>query len=336
MNSTLQTNQELSSRQPVVRPAEVVKKTRTISVVVPVYNSQQSLRMLIERLEPVLSAISFRYEVILVNDASRDGSWKVIQELCNSRTWVRGIDLMRNYGQHNALLCGIRAARFDVIVTMDDDLQHPPEEMPKLLAKLDEGYDVVYGFPEQEQHGILRDLASVMTKMALSNSMGAETARHISAFRAFQTRTREAFSDYHSPFVSIDVILTWATTRFVAIKVRHDPRSHGASSYTFGKLFTHAMNMMTGYSVVPLQVANLLGFVCTLLGGAMLLFVVGRFVFFGTSVPGFTFLASSIALFSGAQLLALGVIGEYLARMHFRMMERPTYTVREQCGVKES
>jgi undecaprenyl-phosphate 4-deoxy-4-formamido-L-arabinose transferase len=336
MNSTLQPEQVVSGIQPAGKQGEVLKKTRTLSVVVPVYNSQQSLRMLIERLEPVLGSISSQYEVILVNDASRDGSWKVIQDVCNSRSWVRGIDLMRNYGQHNALLCGIRAARFDTIITMDDDLQHPPEEMPKLLAKLDEGYEVVYGFPEQEQHGILRDLASVMTKMALSNSMGAETARHISAFRAFRTRAREAFSDYHSPFVSIDVILTWATTRFVAIKVRHEPRTLGVSSYTFGKLFTHAMNMMTGYSVVPLQVANLLGFVCTLLGGAMLLFVVGRRIFFGTSVPGFTFLASSIALFSGAQLLALGVIGEYLARMHFRMMERPTYTVRERCGPPES
>jgi undecaprenyl-phosphate 4-deoxy-4-formamido-L-arabinose transferase len=219
---------------------------------------------------------------------------------------------------------------------MDDDLQHPPEEIHKLLAKLNEGFDVVYGYPEQEQHGFLRDLASVMTKMALQKSMGADTARHISAFRAFRTRSREAFSDYHSPFVSIDVILTWATTRFVAIKVRHDPRKVGASNYTFGKLFTHAMNMITGYSVVPLQVANLLGFICTLFGAAILLFVVIRRIFFGTTVPGFTFLASSIALFSGAQLLALGVIGEYLARMHFRMMERPTYTVRERSGSDET
>jgi glycosyltransferase involved in cell wall biosynthesis len=335
MNPTLQPEARLGAEQALGRQGDVIKKTRGLSVVVPVYNSDASVRLLIERLEPVLGSISERFEVILVNDASRDRSWNIIQEVCASRAWVRGIDLMRNYGQHNALLCGIRAARFETIVTMDDDLQHPPEEIHKLLAKLDEGFEVVYGFPQEEQHGILRDLASVMTKMALSKSMGAETARHISAFRAFRTRAREAFASYHSPFVSIDVILTWATTKFVAIKVRHDPRAHGVSSYTFGKLFTHAMNMMTGYSVVPLQIANLLGFVCTLLGGAMLVFVLFRRIVFGTSVPGFTFLASSIALFSGAQLLALGVIGEYLARMHFRMMERPTYTVRERCGISD-
>ena len=327
-----QNSQERSGSEPVAHPPPpAVKAARSLSVVVPVYNSEYSLPVLLARLEPVLEALATQHEVILVNDASRDRSWKVIEALCQSHKHVRGIDLMRNYGQHNALLCGIRAARFDTIITMDDDLQHPPEEIPRLLARLDEGFDVVYGAPEQEQHGLLRDLASAMTKVALRGSMGAETARHVSAFRAFVTRTREAFANYHSPFVSIDVVLTWATTRFSVIKVRHDPRTTGISNYTFGKLFTHAMNMMTGFLVVPLQMANLLGFLCTLFGGGMLVYVVGRYILFGTNFPGFTFLASSIALFSGAQLLALGIIGEYLARMHFRMMERPTYTVREQC-----
>jgi undecaprenyl-phosphate 4-deoxy-4-formamido-L-arabinose transferase len=334
MNVGLQTellagNLEKKDRQ------ESLKKTGSLSVIVPVFNSEAILPALMERLEPVLAGLCSRYEVILVNDASRDGSWEVIERIAGARSCVWGINLMRNYGQHNALLCGIRAARYDTIITIDDDLQHPPEEIPKLLIKLGEGYDVVYGYPEQEQHGFLRDLASAMTKVALRSSMGAETARHISAFRAFRTRTRDAFENYHSPFVSIDVILTWATTRFAAIQVRHDPRKAGASNYTFGKLFTHAMNMMTGFSTLPLQISNLLGFFCTIVGGAMLVIVVGRYLLFGTTVPGFTFLASSIALFSGAQLLALGIIGEYLARMHFRMMERPPYTVRERSHTHE-
>jgi len=267
---------------------------------------------------------------VLVNDGSRDQSWKVIQELSRSFPWVRGINLMRNYGQHNALLCGIRAARFDTLVTMDDDLQHPPEEIHKLVAKLEEGFEVVYGFPEHEQHGLLRDIASGLTKLALQKSMGAETARHVSAFRAFRTQARDAFANYHSPFISIDVVLTWATTRFVAIQVRHDPRQAGISNYTFGMLFRHAMNMMTGFSILPLQLANLMGFLCTVFGAVVLVFVVGRYLLYGTTQQGFPFLASIIAIFSGTQLLALGIIGEYLARMHFRMMERPTYTIREQ------
>ena len=308
--------------------------TGSLSVVVPVYNSEPVLPALLRRLEPVLAALSCEYEVILVNDASRDRSWEVIQDLARQHSCVRGINLMRNYGQHNALLCGIRAAAYETLVTMDDDLQHPPEEIPKLLGMLEEGFDVVYGFPEAQQHGVLRDLASEFTKLALRSSMGAETARHVSAFRAFRTRAREAFAEYHSPFVSIDVILTWATTRFAAIKVRHDPRACGPSNYTFGKLFTHAMNMLTGFSTLPLQVANLVGFFCTLFGAGLLLFLVGRYLLRGTTVPGFTFLACTIAIFSGAQLLALGIIGEYLARMHFRMMERPTYTVRDQITKK--
>jgi len=307
-----------------------IKTVRSLSVVVPVYNSELILPALIKRLEPVLASLAGEYEVVLVNDGSRDQSWKMIQELARSSRWVRGINLMRNYGQHNALLCGIRAARFDTLVTMDDDLQHPPEEIHKLLAKLDEGFEVVYGFPAHERHGFLRNIASVLTKLALQRSMGAETARHVSAFRAFRTQARDAFANYHSPFISIDVVLTWATTRFAAISVRHDPRQTGVSNYTFGMLFRHAMNMMTGFSVLPLQLANLMGFFCTAFGVGILVYVVGRYLLFGTTVQGFTFLASIIAIFSGAQLLALGIIGEYLARMHFRMMERPTYTVREE------
>ena len=134
---------------------------------------------------------------------------------------------------------------------------------------------MVYGYPEHERHGFLRNIASGLTKLALQKSMGAETARHVSAFRAFRTQARDAFANYHSPFISIDVVLTWATTRFVAIQVRHDPRQTGVSNYTFGMLFRHAMNMMTGFSILPLQLANLMGFLCTAFGGVVLVFVVG-------------------------------------------------------------
>src|SRR4029077_9583652 len=161
----------------------------------PVYNSEASLPELISRLGPVLRSSTTAAELLLVNDASSDRSWQVIQQLASQNSWVKGISLMRNYGQHNAVLCGIRAARYDVVVTMDDDLQHPPEEIPQLLAMLSQGYDVVYGTPQKEQHGLLRDLASRLTKIALQHAMGAGTARNVSAFRAFRTTVREAFTD---------------------------------------------------------------------------------------------------------------------------------------------
>lgn len=291
------------------------------------YNSADILPELLHQLSQRLPAISSAFEIILVNDGSRDESWEVIRRLATEYPAVRGFTLMRNSGQHNALLCGIRAARYDVIVTMDDDLQHPPEEIPRLLDLLSQGFDVVYGTPAKEEHGILRTLASQMTKLALQKSMGADTARKISAFRVFHTRLREAFTEYRSPFVSIDVLLTWGATRFTSVAVRHDPRKLGESNYTFMKLLTHAFNMMTGFTVIPLQVASFLGFGCAFFGLIVLIYVVGRYMLLGHSVPGFPFLASIIAIFSGAQLLALGIIGEYLARMHFRMMERPTYTI---------
>ncbi len=304
----------------------------TISVVVPVYNSEASLPGLVERLEPVLRANSARFELILVNDGSRDGSWKVVEELVARHGWIRGIDMLRNYGQHNALLCGIRAARHELVVTMDDDLQHPPEELPKLLARLGPDCDVVYGPPEKEQHGFLRDLASQMTKLALQKSMGAETARAVSALRVFRTGLREAFSDFKSQQVSIDVLLTWGTTRFAAVRVRHDERRFGQSNYTYKKLVAHALNMITGFSTLPLQLASWIGFLFTLFGLCVLAFVLASYFRHGSPVAGFPFLASIIAIFSGAQLFALGIIGEYLARMHFRMMDRPSYAVRDHIG----
>jgi undecaprenyl-phosphate 4-deoxy-4-formamido-L-arabinose transferase len=303
-----------------------------VSVVVPVYNSEGSLAQLVTRLEAVLDASGSTHEIILVNDGSRDRSWEVIGSLAASRRSVRGINLMRNYGQHNALLCGIRAARYDVTVTIDDDLQNPPEEIPKLLDELERGYDVVYGTPAAEAHGLLRDLASRMTKVALQSTMGAQTARRVSAFRAIRTPTRDAFAAYRSPFVSIDVLLTWGTSQFSAVVVEHHPRSIGGSNYTLRKLVTHALNMTTGFSTLPLQVASVAGFAFMFFGIGVLLYVVGRYLLQGTTVQGFPFLASVIAIFSGVQLFALGMIGEYLARMHFRMMERPSYAVRQEIG----
>lgn len=306
-----------------------------ISVVIPVYRSAAILSELYARLHKVLSEVSPLFEVIFVDDGDNDASWKVIKSLASNNSAVRGFRMSRNYGQHNALLCGIREAKGDIIVTMDDDLQHPPEELPKLLAKLNEHYDVVYAPPEQEQHGILRDLASQITKMALQSAMGATNARQVSAFRVFRTELRNAFADYRSPTVNIDVLLTWATTRFTALRIPHQPRKLGESGYTTAKLIRHALNMMTGFSTRPLQLASVTGFGFALFGLVILAYVLITWLLRGTAVPGFAFLASIIAIFSGAQLLALGIIGEYLARMHLRTMERPPYLVRTQLSGSE-
>ncbi|MDH3347094.1 MAG: glycosyltransferase family 2 protein [Desulfobulbaceae bacterium] len=308
--------------------SSIFKLKPSISVVVPVYNSCDSLMELNFRLCKVLKEICSDYEIIFINDASQDDSWSVIEQVIRENKLASGINLMRNYGQHNALLCGIRAACHEMVLTIDDDLQHPPEHIPLLLDKLLEGYDVVYGVPTEERHDIWRNVASQLTKIVLQNAMGADVARNISAFRIFRTQLRDAFQNYKNTYVSIDVLLTWATTNFTAVRVRHENRALGVSNYTIPKLIIHALNLVTGFSALPLQLASLIGFACTIFGLIILTWVVGRYFFHGSIVPGFPFLASIIAIFSGAQLFSLGIIGEYLARIHFRSMERPTYTIR--------
>lgn len=307
----------------------------TVSVIIPVYRAAESLHELHRRLVTSLDEHHSNYEILFVEDCGGDNSWEVVQNLAASDSRVYGLRMSRNYGQHNALLAGIRAARGKIIITMDDDLQHPPEELIKLFTKLEEGYDVVYGPPEHEQHGILRDLASRITKLALQGAMGAKTARNVSALRIFRTELREAFSNYRSPTVNIDVLLTWATTRFAAIPVRHDPRKYGKSGYTVWELIQHAINMMTGFSTLPLQMASVMGFFFAFFSFLVLAYVLIRFLVGVSGVPGFPFLASIIGIFSGVQLFAIGVIGEYLARMHFRTMDCPPYLVRDHTRTVE-
>jgi len=299
-----------------------------ISVIVPVYFGEKTLPDLVKRLEVVLGEAADQYEIILVNDGSTDHSWEVISELAQKFSTVRGINLMRNFGQHNALLAGIRSASFDLCVTMDDDLQHDPALIPVLLAKLEEGYDVVYGSPLAEKHGLWRDLASVITKATLATVMNAASARHVSALRIFYTRLRDAFEQYNGPAVSIDVLLTWGTSRFGYVEVKHEKRMIGESHYTFRKLVTHALNLMTGFSTIPLRISTGLGFTFILFGIVIFLYVFIRYLIQGGAVPGFTFLASTVTIFSGVQLFVLGIMGEYLARMHFRLMDKPPYVIK--------
>jgi glycosyltransferase involved in cell wall biosynthesis len=301
----------------------------SVSVIVPVYNSSTMLETLCRRVDEAISKITLAYEIVLVNDGSRDASWEAIQTISRKHKNITGINLMRNYGQHNALLCGIRKASYDYIVTIDDDLQNPPEEIPILLNKVREGYDVVYGSPEKERHGLFRDLASRMTKMVLQHAMGADVARDVSAFRAFRTDLRKGFSTFNGSFVSIDVLLTWSAQKYAVVKVKHAPRQEGISNYTFRKLLTHAMNMMTGFSTLPLQFASIVGFAFTLFGFVILGYVLVKYLMYGSVVQGFAFLASIIAVFSGATLFSMGIIGEYLARIHFRVMDKPSYAERE-------
>lgn len=303
-----------------------------LSVIVPVYNSETTLPLLTKKLEEALSDLVDSWEAIFINDGSHDNSWNVIVKLSQEYAWVSGINLMRNYGQHNALLEGIRAANFEIIVTMDDDLQHPPDEIPRLLAELEKGHDVVYGVPEAQKHSLFRSATSSFAKWLIGVTLGLPHVSQSGAFRIFRTKLRDAFARYDSPYVAIDVLLGWGASSFEYLTVRHEPRYAGKSNYNFYKLVRHTFNMVTGFSALPLRLASLFGFFFTLIGFSVFIYVIARYLMYGSPVEGFPFLASIIALFSGVQLFAMGIFGEYLARMYYRLIGRPPSAIRETVG----
>ncbi len=300
-----------------------------LSIVVPIYRGETYIESLVLRLVKVLPKIVEKYEIILINDGSPDSSWAIIEQMVKKHKWVKGVCLMRNYGQHNATLCGIRLARYELILTMDQDLQHPPEEIPVLLAKLKEGFDVVYGAPKKLPQGFWRNVMTANIKRLLAKVMGVPSVQNISAFRLFRTHLRSAFENFQSPNLTVDVLLSWGTSRFASVQVEVAPVER--SNYNFSALVKATLLILTGYSTMPLRLASWVGFFMTLFGLAVFIYVI--FIYFvAGSLPGFPFLASIIALFNGAQLFALGIFGEYLARMFDRSMDRPSYVIHEIVG----
>jgi undecaprenyl-phosphate 4-deoxy-4-formamido-L-arabinose transferase len=307
-------------------PSDV--SARGVSVVVPVYNGAASIGELTERTIAALDGL-VDWELIFVVDGSPDDSWSTVSELVDKHREVVGINLFRNFGQHNALLAGIRQASFDVIVTMDDDLQHRPETIPTLLQNLTDDVDLVYGRSDEEEHSRWRNWSSRFVKFLMGASIGGRMARDSGAFRAFRTALRNGFERVDDPYVSIDVLLSWVTTQYTTCVTPMNQRTVGTSAYTFRKLLRHTLNMVTGYSVKPLRLVTWMGFFFALFGLGTLTYVLVRHFTTADSVPGFAFIASLVSILAGAQLFGLGMIGEYLGRMHFRSMQRPPYVMRE-------
>lgn len=299
-----------------------------ISVVVPVFNSETTLDDLIREISEALDPLDHEFEIILVNDGSMDSSWARIRSLAESNPRVSGINLSRNFGQHNAKLCGLRHASFQLTVTMDDDLQHPPREIPRLIQKLEEGWDVVYGLPQKREHSWSRNWLSWLTKSVVGRATGLQRVMEQSPFRAVRTELRSAFADYTGPDLLLDVLLGWGTTRFTTVTVDHQPRREGGTTYSKLKLFEMGILTLTAYSTAPLRFASWMGFALTAFGVCVLCYVIFVRVFIG-SVPGFPFLASLISIFSGTQLFTLGLFGEYLTRVFNRALGRPTYVIKE-------
>ena len=306
---------------------ERVGLSQGLSVIVPVYRSERTLQKLVDR---VSASVGWQdFEIVLVDDASEDGTWKEISAISKVNSNVKGLRLGRNSGQHGALLAGVRAAQFSTIVTLDDDLQNPPEEISKVLSALSPEIDVVYGVSTKVKQNIYRRLVSKIARKFFSSTLGFSSAVSMSSFRAFRTDLRTGFDSSLGPNISLDALLTWSTSRFTTTEVAHDQRAEGKSHYTFRKLVRFMIDMATGYSTLPLRMASTLGFATVAFGLVLLIFVVSKPLLTGGTVPGFPLLASSITIFSGVQIFLLGVLGEYIGRMHFRVMNKPTYMIAE-------
>ena len=301
-----------------------------LSIVIPVYRSEAILESLYERLIKSLEQLQLEFEIIFVDDCGGDQSWQIIQQLSQQDSRVKGFKLSRNYGQHNALLCGINQASGELIMTMDDDLQHPPEAIQSLIDEINQGYDVVYGSPIKEKHSFFRNIASKATKLVLKKAMGVDIASKVSALRLFRSHTKQAFKHFRGANVNIDVLLTWGTDKYSFVEVDYAERQHGESGYSIWQLLTHAFNMVTGFSTLPLKLASLIGLVFSLFGFVLMAYALLNYFIRGGGVPGFTFLASTIAIFSGVQLFTIGIIGEYLSRIYSRSMEQPSFVVKDQ------
>ena len=306
------------------------KSVPEYSVVVPVYNSEGSLRELYQRLNAVFISLHQSWELILVNDCSKDGSWKVLQELAQAHQNAKAINLMNNFGQHNALMCGFQYASGKLVVTMDDDLQHPPEEISKLISRMQQGnYSVVYGQYARKRHGLFRDFVSGAVNDVLSRITGS--GYRVTSFRIMEREVVEKITKYQQYNVMIDVFIkdTVASSYIGHVLVEHHSRKIGKSNYSFKKLGWYAVNMIFNYTVWPLRVATLLGFFFSLAGFGGVALEVVLYLFNGTPVRGWASLFLSITFFSGIVLFILGIIGEYTGRIFLNVNQKPQYVVKE-------
>ncbi len=299
-----------------------------LSVVIPVYRSSATLRPLIARLCAILDRLKMSYELVLVDDASPDDSWQVLRELQAAHPdRLVAIQLMRNYGQHNALMCGFRHARGEIVVTMDDDLQNPPEEIPKLLEAMRQGgLDLVYGRYSSKKHSTWRNAGSSLAggfyRLVFGNSV------QVTAFRAIHRALLTTIFSYDLNFTFIDGLLAWNTQRIGQVDVDHQPRGTGRSGYSARKLMVLALNLFTNFSLLPLQVVSAMGLVVSGAGFLLAIYYLVMALLSRIAVPGYASIIIAVLIIGGTQLLALGIIGEYLGRLHLNVNRKPQYQVR--------
>ncbi len=303
------------------------------SVVVPVYNSEKSLEELYDRIKKTFETMEGNdFELILVDDSSKDGSFEVMKKLHQADSRVKAIQLAKNCGQHPALLCGFSYAEGEYIITMDDDLQHPPEEIVKLIAHMqeNENADVVIGKYESKKHGPIRNMGTFASNWVSSIVFKKPMDLQLTSFRLMKRFVVENLCKLHINVPRIGNMLLQVSNRIVNVTVEHDQRKYGQSGYSFKRLVKDLFNNIITNSALPLIVVRDIGIFSFFLSIGLGIFYLVRYWVSGVSIQGWTTLVLLILLYSGLTLLAIGIIGEYLMRILNEAKKMPNYFVRKE------
>ena len=295
-------------------------------MVIPCYASGEWLADLVDRVSKAMMDLD--HEIVLVNDCSPDDTtWPAIVGIAKSKATVRGIDLARNVGQFAALMCGLSIARGEKVITIDDDFQHPPEEIPTLIAALDEEVDVVIGVYQEKQHGGFRNLGSSLMNRVF-RSFGKPEDLRMGSFRLMRRSVVETLLDFGTVRPVPGAMLLQATSRIRNVDVRHAPRTRGQSGYSVRRLISSTIDNVINATTAPLRMISGLGLLIALLAGAVMVFYLLRAFIADQAVPGFSTIVVLITFFGGATLLAIGLLGEYVARIVVEAARPPLYAIR--------
>ena len=304
------------------------------SIIIPVYKSEECLEELLRQLADVFSPISKEYEIILVNDASPDNSWKVIEKLVNEYEQLSAITMMRNVGQARATLCGFSYATGEIVITMDDDLQHRPDQLPILIEKLESTpeLDCVFGSYRKKKHAGYRNIGSKVIKWINAKAFGLPSNIEASSFRVMRLSLAKAILQNTTKNPSITALIYQNTHNVISIPIEHSDRFAGVSNYTLAKQFKLAFDNICNVSTLPLKIVSLLGFVFCIIAVLLSAVIFTRYLFGQIKVPGWTTVVILISFFSGVILLSLGIQGEYLVRILQEVKGGTIYTPRKIIG----
>jgi undecaprenyl-phosphate 4-deoxy-4-formamido-L-arabinose transferase len=301
-----------------------------VSIVVPVFNESANLPTLWSRLKPVLDGLDRPWETVFVDDGSRDDSLGILREIAaREEGRVRVVELARNFGQHSAILAGFKQSRGEMVVTLDADLQNPPEEIPKLIAAIDEGNDVVGGWREERHDQAYRKYASRLHNRLTSLIVGVPMHDYGCMLRAYRRHIVDTVIDCDEKAAFVPALANTFAKRVAEIPVQHAERSSGESKYNFFKLAHLSLNLVTGFSSLPIQALSLTGIGIFLLDALFAAFLLAHRIFLGPQREGALWVLFSILFFFvGLLFLAIGLIGEYVGRIYLEVRRRPTYLVR--------